>query len=142
MPDTYDVFLSYQDEDRDWTRRLADALLEAGLRVWYAETEIKPGDSVVDRVEAGLRGSTYVVFITPRVVSNWTAVELGAALALHKPLIPVVAEGSPWEDIPGPIRLRKQLTKGDPAVVADEIIRTVVRERNGTSTSGIDSTAG
>jgi hypothetical protein len=39
--------------------------------------------------------------ITPEAAhSNWQAAELGAALALQKPLIPILAEDVPSKDIP------------------------------------------
>jgi hypothetical protein len=131
MPEKYDVFLSYTAKDREWVRRLANALLEQGLNVWYDEIEIKPGDVWRDQTEKGLRASTYVVMvITPEAAhSNWQAAELGAALALQKPLIPIVAEDVPSKDIPGPIRMRKYLLKADPAVIADEIARGIASER-------------
>lgn len=131
MPEKYDVFLSYTAKDSEWVRRLANALLEQGLNVWYDEIEIKPGDVWRDQTEKGLRASTYVVMIiTPEAAhSNWQAAELGAALALQKPLIPIVAEDVPSKDIPGPIKLRKYLLKADPKVVADEIARGITSER-------------
>lgn len=131
MPEKYDVFLSYTAKDSEWVRRLANALLEQGLNVWYDEIEIKPGDVWRDQTEKGLRASTYVVMIiTPEAAhSNWQAAELGAALALQKPLIPIVAEDVPSKDIPGPIKLRKYLLKADPTVVADEIARGITSER-------------
>ena len=131
MPKKYDIFLSYAGEDREWVRRLANALLEQGLNVWYDEIEIKPGDMWRDQTEKGLRASTYVVMvITPEAVhSNWQAAELGAALASQKPLIPIVAADVPLKDIPGPIKLRKYLLKADPTVVADEIVRGIASAR-------------
>jgi hypothetical protein len=130
MSKKYDIFISSQSKDREWVRRLVDALSEQSLRVWYDEAEIKPGDSWSDRIEEGLRESSYTVFvITPEAAhSNWMAVELGAALALQKPVIPVVSEDIRLEDIPGPIRLRKYLPKGDPKSVAEEIAHGVVSE--------------
>ena len=127
MSKEYDIFLSYPPEDRDWVKRLAIALTEQGLHVWYDEIEIKPGDMLLDRMEKGLRESTYMVIVITleAVHSNWQAVELGAALALQKPLIPIVAEDVPSKDIPGPIKLRKYLLKADPTVVADEIARGI-----------------
>jgi nucleoside 2-deoxyribosyltransferase len=136
MANTYDIFLSYQNKDRDWAGRLVEALSEAGLRVWYAQAEIKPGEVLVDRLEEGLRESDYIVFVMPEKQSNWTAVELGAALALRKPLIPIVAEGALPENIPGPIKLRKYLQKGDPIVIADEIARTISQERQESMVAG------
>ncbi|OGO41613.1 MAG: hypothetical protein A2Z04_03690 [Chloroflexi bacterium RBG_16_57_9] len=129
----YHVFISYSHSqaDRDWAQRLANALSEMGLRVWYDETEIKPGDPFVERLEEGLRESEYVVFVTPEILSNWAAVELGAALALRKPLIPIVAEDMLLENIPGPIRRRKYLPQGDPLAIAGEIAATVASEAKG-----------
>jgi hypothetical protein len=131
MPKKYDVFLSYTGKDREWVRRLADALLERGLDVWYDEIEIKPGDMWRDQMEKGLRESTHVVIVITleAVHSNWAAAELGAALASQKPLIPIVAEDVPSKDIPGPIKLRKYLLKADPTVIADEIARGIASER-------------
>jgi nucleoside 2-deoxyribosyltransferase len=65
------------------------------------------------------------------------AFELGAALALQKPVIPVVAEDTPLEDVPGPIKLRKYLLKGDPEIVAEEIAHGVAPEREGEGKAGV-----
>jgi hypothetical protein len=43
-------------------------------------------------------------------------------------LIPIVAEDVPFENIPGPIKLRKYLPKGDPIAIADEIADAIVPE--------------
>ncbi len=135
MSEKYNVFISSQSKDREWVRRLVDALSEQGLHVWYDEMEIKPGDSIVERVEEGLHDSTYVVFVitSETARSNWAAAELGAALALQKPLIPIVAEDTPLEDIPGPIKSRKYLLKGDPRAIAEEITHVVVSGRKSES---------
>lgn len=131
MYNKYDIFISYHSKDREWVRRLVDALLAQGLRVWYDEMEIKFGDTLPNRMEEGLRQSAYVVFIiTPETVrSNWMALELGAALALQKPLIPIVAEETPFEDIPGPIKLRMYLIKSDPLAIAEQIARGIITAR-------------
>jgi len=130
MSSKYDIFLSYHRKDDEWAKRLVDALSKQGVDVWYDE-KVKPGDSLRDKIEEGLRQSRQVAFIiTPETArSNWMALELGAALALKKPLIPIVAEGTPLEDIPGPIRLRKSLSKGDPDIVAEKIARGIAAER-------------
>jgi hypothetical protein len=127
----YDIFLSYHHADDEWTKRLVDALSKKGVEVWHDDEKIKPGDSWREKIEEGLRQSRNVVFIvTPETArSNWMALELGAALALKKPLIPIVAEDTPLKDIPGPIRIRKSLTKGDPVAVAERIVRELASER-------------
>ncbi len=132
MSPKYDIFLSHarKHDDNEWVKRLADALSERGVEVWYDE-KIKPGDSLSEKIEEGLRQSRRIAFIvTPATArSNWMAFELGAALALNKPLIPIVAEDTPLEDIPGPIRLRKSLSKDDPVAVAERIVRDIASER-------------
>jgi hypothetical protein len=133
MSEKYDVFISYSHGDREWVGQFVNALSEQKLHVWYDATEIKPGDPWLDRIEEGLRESTSVVFvITPETVhSNWFAAEMGAALALRKLVIPVLAKDTPLEAVPGPIKRRKYLLRDDPKTVAEEIARRVVSERNG-----------
>lgn len=131
MSETFDVFLSYPHEEGEWVRRLVSALTERGLRVWYDETAIKPGESWIEGLQHGLRASTHFVFvITPKVAqSNWAAFELGAALGMKRSIIPIVAEDVSPDAIPGPARLRRYVLKTDPAVVADEIVRAIAGER-------------
>jgi len=136
MATTFDVFVSYPHEEREWVSQLAMALVERGLRAWYGESQIKPGESWIEGVQQGLQASNYFVFIiTSRVAqSNWAALELGAALGLGKPIIPVVAEDVAPEDIPGPARLRRYILKADPVTVAEEIIRAISDVREGEKT--------
>jgi len=46
MPDefTHDVFLSHSSKDKAVVRPLAERLRKDGLKVWFDEWEIKPGD--------------------------------------------------------------------------------------------------
>jgi molybdate-binding protein len=43
----YDVFLSHNQADKPRVRRLAERLRTAGLRVWFDEWVLKPGDSIL-----------------------------------------------------------------------------------------------
>lgn len=130
MEKAYDVFLSYSHEEQEWVNNLVNALSERGIRVWYDQAEIKPGDEWVERIQEGLRSSSHIVFIitSKGAQSNWAALELGAALGLNKSIIPVVAPGLPAEAIPGPVRLRRYVQKTDPVQVADEIARGIAGE--------------
>ncbi|HEV3163662.1 MAG TPA: toll/interleukin-1 receptor domain-containing protein [Isosphaeraceae bacterium] len=123
----HQVFISYSYVDSDWAGRLAAALAERNIVVWFAGDEIKPGEPFLDRMEEGLRQSAYVVPIISRhsARSSNMAAELGAALALRKLLIPVVEEDAPRDEIPGPIRLRRYLVQREPEQVADEIASVV-----------------
>ena len=50
----YDLFLSHSSKDKEVVRPLAERLRGDGVRVWNDEWEIKPGDSIPARIEAGL----------------------------------------------------------------------------------------
>jgi hypothetical protein len=51
---TYDVFLSHNSRDKPQVRKLAEQLKRAGLRVWFDEWVIKPGDDIYLAIERGL----------------------------------------------------------------------------------------
>lgn len=75
-----------------------------------------------------MRDSKYtIMLLTPDTVnSNWAAAELGAALAMKKIIIPIVSEDMLIKDLPGPVRSRRFLRKGDPNSTAKEIARSIV----------------
>jgi hypothetical protein len=80
---TMDVFLSHSHADKDFVRRLAWDLKRYGVRVWYDEWEIKVGDSLREKVELGIKESSWllVVLSPTSVESKWVRVELNAAFA-------------------------------------------------------------
>ena len=49
----HDVFLSHRSEDKVRVRQVAERLRDAGLRVWFDEWIIKPGDDVYLTIEKG-----------------------------------------------------------------------------------------
>jgi hypothetical protein len=51
------VFISHRMADADLARRLAEEIQRAGYRVWLDEWEILIGDSVVERINAGLENA-------------------------------------------------------------------------------------
>ncbi len=73
----FDVFLSYSAPDRPVVRRIADRLVEAGLRVWYDEWEIRPGDSIPAMIEKGLESSRVLALCTSHHSqdSHWARLE-------------------------------------------------------------------
>ncbi len=63
-PETYfefDVFLSHSAKDKATVRPIAERLRKDGLRVWFDEWEIKPGDSIPAKIEHGLENSRVLV---------------------------------------------------------------------------------
>ncbi|OYW76886.1 MAG: hypothetical protein B7Z37_06740 [Verrucomicrobia bacterium 12-59-8] len=64
MPDAFpfDVFLSHSAKDKPIVRDIAARLKKDGVRVWFDEEQIKPGDSIPSKIEEGLENSRVLVF--------------------------------------------------------------------------------
>lgn len=79
---SFDVFLSHNSGDKDRVRLLARELEEAGLRVWFDEWIIKPGDDIYLSVERGLDTSRVMVLcLSPAALgSGWVDLERSTAL--------------------------------------------------------------
>ena len=74
------VFVSHRLVDADLARRLATGLRSTGHEVWLDEWAIGIGDSVVERIDAGLVGASYLVLClsaagvaSPRTTREWTS---------------------------------------------------------------------
>src|SRR5262245_20392755 len=76
------AFLSHATADAELARRLAVDLRNRGVDVWYAEWELRPGDSLVRRIEDGIdRATHFLVLLTPASLkSEWVRTELDAGL--------------------------------------------------------------
>ena len=75
----YDLFLSHASEDKDEVARpLALALQERGLRVWYDEFELKIGDNLVAKLNAGISASRFGILVLSNsfFAKRWTMHEL------------------------------------------------------------------
>ena len=76
---SYDVFISHASEDKgSLVRPLAEALIAAGLRVWYDEHTLKLGDNLRRSIDVGLANSRYgvVVLSNDFLRGGWTNWEL------------------------------------------------------------------
>ncbi len=61
MPATYEVFLSHAWADGERPQQLANALSEAGLRVWFDAVEINDFAGITRAVTEGLSQSKALV---------------------------------------------------------------------------------
>lgn len=60
----FDLFVSHTSEDKDsFVRPLVEALTGEALTVWYDETELAPGCSLVETIERGLARSRFGVLV-------------------------------------------------------------------------------
>jgi hypothetical protein len=80
---TPQVFLSYANADRAIALRIAKELRGAGLKVWFSEWELQPGDSIATRISEAVSASDFLlVLLSPRSVnSKWVQSELNSALS-------------------------------------------------------------
>lgn len=74
---TYDVFLSHSSKDKAIVRNIAERLKKDGVKVWFDEWEIKPGDSIPAKVEEGLENSRVLVLCMSANAfgSDWAQLE-------------------------------------------------------------------
>ena len=73
----YDVFLSHSAADKGVVRDIANRLKSDGVRVWFDEWEIKPGDSIPAKIEDGLERSRVLVpcLSAAALAADWPQLE-------------------------------------------------------------------
>ena len=81
MPDEFqfDVFLSHSAKDQAVVRPLAERLRKDGVKVWFDEWVLKPGDSIPAKIEEGLEHSRVLVLCMSAQAfgSDWAQLESG-----------------------------------------------------------------
>ncbi len=78
-----DVFICHATEDKvEIVAPLVAALRDSNITVWHDRAEIRWGDSMISKVEEGLRISRYVLAVLSKhsVTKSWPRRELNAAL--------------------------------------------------------------
>jgi len=136
------VFLSHASEDKDAIARpLYQALIEAGLTVWFDEAALRLGDSLRRKIDEGLARCNYgVVIISPNFLDKeWPQRELDglaareiaggktmilpvwhdiahAAIAQKSPTLADRVAAKSTEGIPG---ARRQDNPGGPSIASE-----------------------
>lgn len=77
------VFISHRGSDQAVAERLAEALRGCGHDVWIDLWKIKVGDSIIDRINEGLSGASFLVLCcsSAPAASPWMDREWMSALA-------------------------------------------------------------
>jgi predicted nucleotide-binding protein len=57
------VFICHASEDKRFTRKLAYDLSKNGMHVWYDELELNVGDSIVEKINQGIKESKFMVVV-------------------------------------------------------------------------------
>jgi hypothetical protein len=94
---SYDVFLSYSNDDTDEASMLHDKIVNAGHRVFMAPKVMKPGDDFAEKIRLALFGSQELwLLVSPSSAkSEWVISEWGAAWALGKRIVPILHRCAP-----------------------------------------------
>lgn len=80
------AFISHDSRDKPFVAELAQKLRSVLCPVWYDEFSLKPGDSLRESIDAGMRDSERcVVVLSPNFLSNpgWGKAEFNAAMNKH-----------------------------------------------------------
>jgi len=126
-------FVSHSTKDRDFVHRLATDLRGHGVDAWYAEWEIGPGDSIVERIDQGLRDCEgfVIVLSTASVASRWVRTELDAALLRRiqqqASVIPVRIEPCDLPPLLAPL-FRVHFDEMDYEAALDQLVRGIFRQ--------------
>src|SRR5215471_8941820 len=93
----YDVFLSNNRAQKDWTRELAIGLDERGFKVWFDEWSLPAGTVASKGMELGIEESRHVVLVlSPEFLeSEWTDYETEISIVddpanRNRKLIPIL----------------------------------------------------
>jgi hypothetical protein len=80
-PFQYDVFLSHSAKDKAMVRPLAKRLWQDGLKVWFDEWVLKPGDSIPAKIEDELEHSRVLALCMSANASgsDWAQLEAGTS---------------------------------------------------------------
>lgn len=80
--DGHKTFLSFGWEDHDLAKRLAEYLQGNGIATWWAQWEIRAGDSLRQKIDEGLGVCTdFIVLLTPTsIYKPWVNQEMDAGL--------------------------------------------------------------
>ncbi len=105
----WDVFLSHSSKDKATVRDVAERLRADGIRVWFDEWEILPGDHILARIEDGLEHSRRLVLCMSANAfgSDWAQLEGGVfrfndPLNRQRRLVPLRLDESPIKDCLAP----------------------------------------
>jgi hypothetical protein len=98
------VFLSYSSKDRDVADRLSQDLATAGVRVW-SDRALLPGADWQSEISRALEeAAAVIVIISPASLeSRFVQNEWSIALGSSKRVIPVLAGGASFLDLPSPL---------------------------------------
>jgi hypothetical protein len=79
-------FLSHSRADAEFAAVLNDALRKAGVRVWFAPEDMKPGDKIFDQIKHAIAGADRLLLVLSEasIRSSWVQTELREAVSRER----------------------------------------------------------
>ncbi|MBD2458977.1 toll/interleukin-1 receptor domain-containing protein [Nostoc sp. FACHB-87] len=93
------VFISHRKVDGELAEKLALEVSEAGHQAWFDEWKIDVGDSIVERINEGLEGLSYLVLcysssdMSPWVNREWMPTLARQLSGYRVKILPVLLTG-------------------------------------------------
>jgi TIR domain len=109
------VFISHSARDADWARRFAQAPKQRGVTVCIDDLDVRPGESLRDALESGLRGSDMLVaLVDPKYQASQTC-------SSNSGFVSIVPRDLDPNSLPLNVRLRRYLIQDSPEQTAEEL---------------------
>ena len=96
------VFVSYSYQDKKFVEWLVNNLKDINIDIWYDNEELQLGDSIKDKINAGIQSSSIFIVVLSKssTSSTWVNYELNSALLLSAMkkgirIIPLKIDDSP-----------------------------------------------
>ena len=76
------VFISHNQKDKPFVRRLKEDLKSHGIHIWVDEDEMKVGDSLTQKIERGIKDNDFVIGVISHnsINSKWVQKELSISI--------------------------------------------------------------
>ena len=96
MTETYDIFISYSNKDRQLVHKYAKFLEDYGYKVWYDVKGLYGGAKFAGEIADAIEASKLFVFFSSENSnkSEWTKGEIFLAQKYNKQILPVRIDDS------------------------------------------------
>jgi hypothetical protein len=130
------VFISHASEDKErFVIRFAEALRGAGIEAWLDKWELRPGDSLIQRIfdEGIAEAEVFIVVLSRHSVNKrWVREELDAGIVRRinheSRLIPIILDGLDDAEVPEALKATVWVKIAEPndyRAALDEIVRAI-----------------
>ena len=133
-PHQFDVFISYAHEDRQFVTELVAALEAGDLRVWFDGSELRIGDNLRRKIDAGLANSTFGVVVLSHAFfdKEWPQYELDGLVTRdneqgdEQVILPIWHEITKAEVIERSPSLASKIARSTATHTPDEIAEEII----------------